>query len=152
MRIKRYNDHVNESMELNGLTKTDIELMLEELTLDREKFPEVLDVNITQGTTARPSSEGGAVFSFSFVPRIEVKIEVQDPPRTFGHYGEDVRRFLLRLIGEKRFTEIIDNFRERLEYYDLAVQQPVVPHNLDHILLVIEPRIKNNIYKKTKTK
>lgn len=143
MRLKRYNDHVNESMELNGLTKTDIELMLEELTLDREKFPEILDVNITQGTTARPSSDGGAVFSFSFVPRIEVKIKAQDPPRTFRHYGEDVRRFLLRLMGEKRFTDIIENFRERLDYYDLEVQQPVVPHNLDYILLVIRTKNEN---------
>ena len=143
MRLKRYNEHVNESMELNGLTKTDIELMLEDLTLDREKFPEVLDVNITQGTTARPSHKDDAVFSFTFVPRIEVKIKAQDPPRTFRHYGEDVRRFLLRLIGEKRFTDIIDNFRERLEYYDLAVQQPVVPHNFDYILLVIRTKNEN---------
>lgn len=140
MRIKRYNDHVNESMELNGLTKTDIELMLDELTMDREKFPEVLEISLTEGKTARPSSDGEAVFSFSFVPRIEVKIKAMNPPRTFRHEGEDVRRFLLRLIGEKRFTEIIENFRERLDYYDLAVQQPVVPHNLDYILLVIRTK------------
>lgn len=143
MRLKRYNDHVNESMELNGLTKTDIELMLEELTMDREKFPEVLEISLTQGKTARPSSDGEAVFSFSFVPRIEVKIKAMNPPRTFRNYGEDVRRFLLRLIGEKRFTDIIENFRDRLEYYDLAVQQPVVPHNLDYILLVIRTKNEN---------
>jgi hypothetical protein len=143
MRLKRYTDYLNESMELNGLTKTDIELMLEDLTMDRDKFPEELEISLTQGKTARPSSEGDAVFSFSFVPRIEVKIKAVNPPRTFRHYGEDVRRFLLRLIGEKRFTEIIDNFRDRLEYYDLAVQQPVVPHNLDYILLVIRTKNEN---------
>lgn len=140
MRIKRYTEHVNESLNLNGLTKTDIELMLEDLTLDREKFPEVLDVNITQGTTARPSSEGDAVFSFSFVPRIEVKIKVQDPPRTFRSYGDDVRRFLISLMNQTRFTDVINNFRERLDYYDLMVGQPVVPHNLDYILLVIRTK------------
>ncbi len=143
MRLKRYTDYLNESMELNGLTKTDIELMLEDLTMDRDKFPEELEISLTQGKTARPTSEGDAVFSFSFVSRIEVKIKTVNPPRTFRHYGEDVRRFLLRLIGEKRFTEIIDNFRDRLEYYDLAVQQPVVPHNLDYILLVIRTKNEN---------
>lgn len=140
MKLKKYIDYVNESMNLNGLTKTDIELILEDLTIDREKFPEILDVNITQGTTARPSSKGDAVFSFSFVPRIEVKIKVQEPPRTFRSYSDDVKKFLTGLIREPRFTEIIENFRERLEYYDLDVAKPIVPHNLDYILLVIRTK------------
>lgn len=141
MRLKRYTDHVNESMELNGLTKTDIELMLEELTLDREKFPEELEISLTQGKTARPTNRDvEMIFSFSFVPRIEVKIKVMNPPRTFRSYGDDIRRFLLSLMKESRFTEVIENFRERLDYYDLTVEQPVVPHNLDYILVVIRTK------------
>ena len=153
MKLRRYTEYINESINLNGLTKTDIELMLEDLTLDRETFPEELEISITQGKTARPTNQDGeTIFSFSFVPRIEVKIKVMNPPRTFRSYGDDVRRFLISLMNQTRFTDVINNFRERLDYYDLTVEQPVVPHNQDYILIVIEPKTKNNIYKKTKTK
>lgn len=140
MRLKRYEQYVTESLELNGLTKTDIELMLEDLTLDRQKFPEGLELTITQGTTARPRHEEGQVFSFTYVPRLEIKIKVINPPRTFRAYGEDVRNFLIKLLGEARFTEVIDELRERLDYYGLDVNQPVVPHNLDYILIVIRTK------------
>jgi hypothetical protein len=43
-------------------------------------------------------------------------------------------------MKESRFTEVIDNFGERLDYYDLTVEQPVVPHNLDYILVVIRTK------------
>jgi hypothetical protein len=141
MRLRRYTEYINESINLNGLTKTDIELMLEDLTLDRETFPEELEISLTQGKTARPTNQDDEmIFSFSFVPRIEVKIKVMNPPRTFRSYGDDVRRFLLNLIQESRFTEVIDNLRERLDYYELTVSEPVVPHNLDYILVVIRTK------------
>ena len=63
-----------------------------------------------------------------------------NPPRTFRSYGDDVRRFLISLMIQTRFTDVINNFRERLDYYDLTVGQPVVPHNLDYILLVIRTK------------
>jgi hypothetical protein len=141
MRLKRYTEYLKESINLNGLTENDIKLMLEELTLDTETFPEELEISLTQGKTARPTNQNGEmIFSFSFVPRIEVKIKVMNPPRTFRSYGDDVRRFLLSLMKESRFTEVINNFSERLDYYDLTVEQPVVPHNLDYILVVIRTK------------
>jgi hypothetical protein len=141
MRLKRYTEYLKESINLNGLTETDIKLMLEDLTLDTETFPEVLEVSLTQGKTAKPTNQNGEmIFSFSFVPRIEVMIKVMNPPRTFRSYGDDIRRFLLSLMKESRFTEVIENFRERLDYYDLTVEQPVVPHNLDYILVVIRTK------------
>lgn len=141
MRIKRYTEYLKESINLNGLTKTDIELMLEDLTLDTDTFPEGLEISLTQGKTARPTNqEGEMIFSFSFVPRIEIKIKVMDPPRTFRSYGDDVRRFLINLMNQTRFKDVINNFRERLDYYDLIVEQPVVPHNLDYILVVIRTK------------
>ena len=141
MKLKRYTEYLKESINLNGLTETDIKLMLEDLTLDTETFPEGLEISLTQGKTARPTNQDGEmIFSFSFVPRIEVMIKVMNPPRTFRSYGDDVRRFLLSLMKESRFTEVIDNFGERLDYYDLTVEQPVVPHNLDYILVVIRTK------------
>lgn len=141
MRLKRYTEYLKESINLNGLTENDIKLMLEELTLDTETFPEELEISLTQGKTARPTNQDGEmIFSFSFVPRIEVMIKVMNPPRTFRSYGDDVRRFLLSLMKESRFTEVINNFSERLDYYDLTVEQPVVPHNLDYILVVIRTK------------
>ena len=141
MRIKRYTEYLKESINLNGLTKTDIELMLEDLTLDTDTFPEGLEISLTQGKTARPTNqEGEMIFSFSFVPRIEIKIKVMDPPRTFRSYGDDVRRFLINLMNQTRFKDVINNFRERLDYYDLTVEQPVVPHNLEYILVVIRTK------------
>ena len=141
MRLKRYTEYLKESINLNGLTENDIKLMLEELTLDTETFPEELEISLTQGKTARPTNQDGEmIFSFSFVSRIEVKIKVMNPPRTFRSYGDDVRRFLLSLMKESRFTEVINNFSERLDYYDLTVEQPVVPHNLDYILVVIRTK------------
>ena len=141
MRLKRYTEYLKQSINLNGLTENDIKLMLEELTLDTETFPEELEISLTQGKTARPTNQDGEmIFSFSFVPRIEVMIKVMNPPRTFRSYGDDVRRFLLSLMKESRFTEVINNFSERLDYYDLTVEQPVVPHNLDYILVVIRTK------------
>ena len=140
MKLRRYTEYINESINLNGLTKTDIELMLEDLTLDRETFPEELEISITQGKTARPNQDGEMIFSFSFVPRIEVKIKVMNPPRTFRSYGDDVKRFLISFMNQTRFTDVINNFRERLDYYDLTVEKPVVPHNLDYILVVIRTK------------
>ena len=141
MKLRRYTEFINESINLNGLSKTDIELMLEDLTLDRETFPEELEISITQGKTARPTNQDGEmIFSFSFVPRIEVKIKVMNPPRTFRSYGDDVRRFLISLMIQTRFTDVINNFRERLDYYELTVSEPIVPHNLDYILLVIRTK------------
>lgn len=140
MRLKKYTEYINESINLNGLTKTDIELMLEDLIMDRERFPEELEITTEQGKTARPSKEGDAVFSFTFVPRIEVKIKATNPPRTFRSYGDDLRKCLISLSQAQRFTDVIDNLRERLDYYDLTVETPVVPHNLDYILVVIRTK------------
>jgi hypothetical protein len=140
MRLKKYTEYINESINLNGLTKTDIELMLEDLIMDREKFPEQLEITTEQGKTARPHKEGDTLFSFTFVPRIEVKIKVMNPPRTFRSYGDDLRKCLINLSQAQRFTEVIDNLRERLDYYDLTVGTPVVPHNLDYILVVIRTK------------
>ena len=140
MRLKRYTEYLKESIDLNGLTETDIKLMLEDLTLDTETFPEELEISLTQGKTARPSSGDEAVFSFTFVPRIEVKIKATNPPRTFRSYGDDMRKCLISLSHAPRFIDVIDNLRERLDYYDLTVNQPVVPHNLDYILVVIRTK------------
>lgn len=140
MRLKKYTEYINESINLNGLTKTDIELMLEDLVMDRERFPEELEITTEQGKTARPSKEVDAVFSFTFVPRIEVKIKATNPPRTFRSYGDDLRKCLISLSQAQRFTDVIDNLRERLDYYDLTVETPVVPHNLDYILVVIRTK------------
>jgi hypothetical protein len=140
MRLKRYTEYLKESVNLNGLTETDIKLMLEDLTLDTETFPEELEISLTQGKTARPSSDDEAVFSFTFVPRIEVKIKATNPPRTFRSYGDDMRKCLISLSQAPRFIDVIDNLRERLDYYDLTVNQPVVPHNLDYILVVIRTK------------
>ncbi len=137
MRLKKYTEYIKESINLNGLTKTDIELMLEDLIMDREKFPEQLEITTEQGKIARPHKEGDIVFSFTFVPRIEVKIKVMNPPKTFRSYGDDLRKCLINLVQAQRFTEVIDNLSERLDYYDLTVETPVVPHNLDYILVVI---------------
>lgn len=141
MRLKKYTEYIKESINLNGLTKTDIELMLEDLTLDRENFPEELEISLTQGKTAKPTNQDGEmIFSFSLVPRIEVMIKVMNPPRTFRSYGDDIRNCLSKLSKESKFTDVINNLRERLDYYDLTVSEPAVPHNLDYILVVIRTK------------
>jgi hypothetical protein len=141
MRLKRYTEYLKESIDLNGLTETDIKLMLEDLTLDTATFPEELEISLTQGKTARPTNrDGEMIFSFSFAPRIEVKIKAQNPPRTFRSYGDDIRKCLISLSQAPRFIDVIDNLRERLDYYDLTVNQPVVPHNIDYILVVIRTK------------
>jgi hypothetical protein len=141
MRLKKYTEYINESINLNGLTKTDIELMLEDLIMDREKFPEQLEITTEQGKITRPTNQDGEmIFSFSLVPRIEVMIKVMNPPRTFRSYGDDIRNCLLKLIKESKFTDVINNLRERLDYYELTVSEPVVPHNLDYILVVIRTK------------
>jgi hypothetical protein len=141
MKLKRYKEYIKESISLNGLTKTDIELMLEDLTFDRQTFPEELEISISETKTAKPIKTGTELtFNFEFSPRIEIKIKATNPPRTFRSYGDDLRICLINLSQAQRFTEVIDNLRERLDYYDLTVGTPVVPHNLDYILVVIRTK------------
>jgi hypothetical protein len=139
MRLKKYTEYIKESININGLTKTDIELMLEDLTLDHKTFPEELEISISQTKTAKPIETGNELtFNFEFSPRIEIKISATNPPRTFRSYGDDIRKCLLKLSQESRFTDVIDNLRERLDYYDLTLSQPIIPHNLDYILIVMK--------------
>jgi hypothetical protein len=77
MRLKKYTEYIKESININGLTKTDIELMLEDLTLDRKTFPEELEISISQ---TKWYFSGILLFIESFLKDFgKIKAIVSDP-------------------------------------------------------------------------